>query len=122
MDDLSYETLPSVIITIKDSIEVGRTDLDGYFEIDLPVSENKIEFNYVGVYPAKIELNNACDKIEVVMMMSSTYDFISLRRAERDRKKRFKKFNEIHRKAFEKGIFETEKPCYNREFEPFYLD
>ena len=50
-----------------------------------------------------------------------TYDFISLRRAEKKRKKRYKKLSEIHKQAFENGVFETEHVCYNRNFESFYL-
>ena len=71
--------------------------------------------------PTTIELVDTCEKIEVIMMLSSTYDFITLKRADRKRKKRFKQIPEIHKQAFEKGIFETEYACYKREFEPFYL-
>jgi hypothetical protein len=71
--------------------------------------------------PTTIELVDKCDKIEVVMMYTYTYDFITFKRAERKRKKRYKKLPEIHKQAFEKGIFETECACYNREFESFYL-
>jgi hypothetical protein len=76
----------------------------------------------VGVDPTTIELVDKCDKIEVVMMLTGTYDFITLKRAERKRKKGYKKLPEIHRHAFEKGLFETEYACYNREFEPYFLD
>ena len=117
-----FETMPGVFITINDTVEVGRTDLNGFFQIDVPVSQKKILFGYVGLEPTTIELVDTCDNIEVVMMVSWTYDFITLRHAERKRKKRYKKLPEIHRQAFEKGIFKTEKACYNREFEPFYLD
>ena len=122
IDDLSIEPIPGVLIMINDSIEIGKTDLNGYFRIEIPVSENKIFFNYVGVDPSQIELSGKCAEIEVIMMMSVTYDFITLRRAERKRKKRFKKLPEIHKQAFDKGIFKTEYPCYNREFESLYLD
>jgi len=105
---------------INDTIEVGRTDLNGFFQIDIPVSEKKILFMFVGLDPTTIELVDKCDKIEVVMMLSSSYDFITLKQADRKREKRYKKLPEIHKQAFEKGIFETEYACYNREFEPFY--
>ncbi len=116
-----FETMPGVSIMINDTVEVGRTDLNGFFQIDIPVSEKKILFGSVGLDPTTIELVDKCDKIEVVMMLSSTYDFITLKRAERKSKKRYKKLPEIHKQAFEKGIFETEYACYNREFESFYL-
>ena len=111
------EALPGIFIMINDTVEVGRTDLNGFFQIDIPLSEKKILFRYVGVEPATIELVDKCDKIEVVLMLFVTYDFITLKRVERKMKKRYKKLPEIHKQAFEKGIFETENACYNRKFQ-----
>ncbi len=117
-----FEILIGVIIMINDTVEVGRTDINGFFQVGIPVSAKEILFVFVGVDQATIELVDTCDKIEVVMMCSGTDDFITLKRAERQRKRRFKKLPEIHKQAFENGIFETEYACYNREFEPFYLE
>ena len=116
-----FETVPLVSIMINDTVEVGRTNMNGFFQIDIPVSEKKILFMFVGLDPTTIELVDKCDKIEVIMMLSGTYDFITLKRTDRKRKKRFKKLPEIHKQAFENGIFETKYACYKREFEPFYL-
>ena len=117
-----FETMPGVSIMINDTVEVGKTDLNGFFQIDIPVSEKKILFRPVGLDPATIEVVDKCDKVEVVLMLTSTYDFMTLKRAERKREKRFKKLPEVHKQAFEKGIFKTEFACYNREFEPYFLD
>ena len=116
-----FDIMTGVSIMINDTVEVGRTDINGFFQIDIPISEKKILFMFVGLDPTTIELVDKCDKIEVVMMYSSTYDFITLKRAERKREKRFKMLPEIHKQAFEKGIFETEYACYNRAFESLYL-
>lgn len=116
-----FEILPAVSIMINDTVEVGRTDINGFFQIDIPISEKKILFVFVGMEPTAIDLVDTCDKIEVVMMADYIYDFITLKRAERKRKKRYKKLPEIHKQAFEESIFETEYACYNREFESFYL-
>ena len=115
-----FEIMPGVSIMINDTVEAGRTDLNGFFQIDIPVSEKIILFGSVGLDPTTIELVDKCDKIEVVMMLSSSYDFITLKHADKKRGKRYKKLPEIHKQAFEKGIFETEYACYNRKFEPFY--
>ncbi len=117
-----FETLPQVLIIINDSIEVGRTDINGFFQIDMPISDNKILFDFVGMESTNVELVDKCDKVEVVMMYIYSYDFMTLKRAEKRRKKRFKKLPEIHKQAFDKCIFETEYPCYKREFESFYLN
>lgn len=120
--DDNLKTMPGVSIMVNDTVEVGRTDLKGFFQVDIPVCEKKILFGSVGLYPTTIELVNKCNKIEVVMMLSGARESISLRRADRQRKKRYKKIPRIHKQAFEKNIFETEDACYKREFEPFYLD
>ena len=118
--DDNLETLPYVSIMINDTVEVGRTDLKGFFQIDIPVSEKKILFMFLGLEPAIIEFEDKCDEVEVVMMLSGTYDFITLKKVDRFRMKRFKKLPELHKEAFEKGIFKTVKACYTREFIPDY--
>lgn len=118
--DDNLETLPYVSILINDTVEVGRTDLNGFFQIDIPISEKKISFMFVGVDPTTIKLVDKCDEVEVVMMLSSTYDFITLKKVDRLRMKRFQKLPELHKEAFEKGIFKTENACYTQEFIPAY--
>ena len=97
-----------------------QTDLNGFFQIDIPVSLKKILFRSVGLEPAIIELVDKCDEVEVVMMLSSTYDFKTPKKVDRLRKKRFKKLPELHKKAFEKDLFKTDKACYTQEFIPHY--
>ena len=118
--DDNLETLPYVSIVINDTVEVGRTDLKGFFQIDIPVSEKKIVFMFLGLEPAIIEFVDKCDEVEVVMMLSGTYDFITLKKVDRLRMKRFKKLPELHKEAFEKGIFKTDTACYIQEFIPHY--
>lgn len=118
--DDNLEILPYVSIVIDDTVNVGRTDLNGFFQIDIPVSEEKILFRSVGLELAIIELVDACNEVEVVMMLSGTYDFITLKKADRLRMKRFKKLPALHKEAFAKGIFKTGKACYTQEFMPYY--
>ncbi|MCB0456209.1 MAG: carboxypeptidase-like regulatory domain-containing protein [Flavobacteriaceae bacterium] len=120
--DDNLVTLPSVSILIKDTVEVARTDFEGYFQVEIPVYEKKLSFEMVGLDRTSIELVNNCEVVEVVMMLSSTFDFISFRRAERKRRKRFNELPKIYEQAFEKSIFTNKYPCYIREFEPFYLN
>jgi len=118
--DDNLETLPYVSIVINDTVEVGRTDLNGFFQIDIPVSVKKLLFSTVGIELASIELVDKCDEVEVVMMLNSTYDFMTLKKVDRLRMKRFQKLPELHKEAFEKGIFKTENACYTQEFIPSY--
>lgn len=116
-DDL--EIVPLASIMINDSVEVGRTDLNGFFQIDIPASMEKILFRDIGFEQVTIEFVDKCDEVEVVMMLSSTYDFITLKKADRLRMKRFKMLPELHKEAFEKGLFKTDKPCYTQKFIPY---
>lgn len=118
--DDNLETLSYVSIVISDTMEVGRTDINGYFQINIPASEKKILFRYVGLEPTIIELADKCIEVEVIMMLSGTYDFMSLKKVDRLRMKRFKKLPKLYKEAFEKGIFTTDKACYKQEFIPYY--
>jgi hypothetical protein len=115
-----FETMSFVSIMINDTVKVGKTNLNGFFQIDIPISVKKILFMDVGLEPAIIELADTCNEVEVVMMLSSTYDFKTPKKVDRLRKKRFKKLPELHKNAFEKGLFKTDKACYTQEFIPHY--
>jgi hypothetical protein len=115
-----FETIPGVLIMINDTIEVGRTDLNGFFQIDIPISIKKILFKFLAFDPIAIELIDKYDEVEVIMMSSGTDDFITLKKVDRHRMKRFKKLPVLHKEAFEKGMFKTYKACYTQEFIPYY--
>ena len=110
------EPVPGALIAINDTLVVGKTDVDGFFQIDIPIPINKIFFKYVGLEPTNIELVDKCDKVEVIMILSGTYDFITLDQVDKVRRKKFKKLPRLHKEAFEKGLFETKEACYKQEF------
>ncbi len=118
--DDNLETVPGAFIMINDTVKIGEADINGFFQIEIPVSVKKISFRYLGVEPTTIALMDSCIDVEVVMMLSGTYDFITLKKIDRLRMKRFKKLPELHKKAFEKGIFKTDMACYKEEFIPYY--
>ncbi|RAJ80263.1 hypothetical protein CLV59_105371 [Chitinophaga dinghuensis] len=115
-----FEIVPLASIMINDTVEIGRTDLNGFFRIDIPASAKKILFRSVGLEPAIIELVDTCNEVEVVMILSGTYDFISHKKADRLRMKKFKKLPALHKEALMKGIFKTGKACYTQDFMPHY--
>jgi hypothetical protein len=115
------ETLPYLSILIHDTVQVGKTDLNGFFQVDIPASEKQLSFsNTIGIESASIKLLDTCDEVEVVMMLRGTYDFMTFKKIDRLRMKKFEKLPELHKEAFEKGIFKTEKACYTRGFIPYY--
>lgn len=114
--DENLETLPYVSIFINDTVKVGRTDLNGFFQIDIPVYVKKISFESIGLDPATVRLVDKCEEVEIVMMLSCTYDFITLKRVDKLRIKRFRKLPKLHKEAFEKGIFKTDEACFIQQF------
>ncbi len=114
------ETVPLASIMINDSVKISRTDLNGFFQIDIPISMNKLLFKSVGNESAAIELADTCNEVEVVMMFSFIYDFKTSKKVDRLRLKRFKQLPALHKEAFTKGLFKTEKACYMQMFVPYH--
>lgn len=113
-----FEVLPEVRIQNIDTILIGKTDIDGYFKINIPRETDKLLLSWIGMEWTTIQIPKNCDTLEIIMMYDGTYDFMSSRKIDNLRRKRFNKLSELHIKAFNKGIFKTEKPCHFREFEP----
>jgi len=113
------EVLPEVKITNQKNELLGVTDIEGRFEISIPNEVLKLNISFVGMEPTIIELSGNCNFLEVVVMIETLYDFMSLKKVDRLRMKRFKKLPELHKEAFEKGIFKTDKACYTQEFIPY---
>lgn len=114
------ETLPYTLIFINDTVQVGRTDLNGFFQIEISTSVQKLLFTSVGFEQISINSIDKCDEVELVMMLSSTYDFMTFKQIDKYRMRDFKKLPKLHKQAFEKGIFRTDKACYRQEFKPYY--
>jgi hypothetical protein len=117
------ETLPAVEIHILDTLLIGKTDFEGRFKIQIPQNTDKLIFSFLGMEWTTIQLDNACNTNEVVMMYDGTYDFMSPKKVDRLRLKRFKKLPELHLQAYKKGFFSEQTPCYKMIFEsnkPYY--
>lgn len=116
IDNHFLNALSYVAIMINDAVKVGRTDLNGFFQIDIPDSTKKLLFGSVGIEPATIKLADTCNEVEVVMMLSGTYDFKTPKQVDKLRMKEFKKLPALHKQAFAKGLFKTDTACYTQEF------
>jgi hypothetical protein len=116
--DQFFESAIGITIFDKDTIKIGQSDLNGYFQIELPKETDTLIFAGVGYEWATITVPKECKNLELVLFMASTYDFMSPKKVDRLRKKEFEKLSELHTQAFQKGIFKTEKPCAIRKFEP----
>ncbi len=114
------EELPAAGIHQIDTVLIGKTDINGRFSIEIPSDTDSLLLTFVGFEWTTIQLQADCDTLEVVMMYDVIYDFMSPRKIDRLRKKRFEKLPTIHQQAFDKGLFKRESPCYNQVFNSYF--
>ena len=105
------ETVPRADICAQDTTVIGTTDMDGYFKIDVPANTNTLIFAFVGMELTTVKLSTDCSTLEVILLLASSYDFMSVRRVNRQEFKRFKHLPQIHQEAYEKGLFKSSAPC-----------
>jgi hypothetical protein len=113
-----FEILPVVKIYNSDTILLGTTDNEGRFKIELlPETDTLLFRSSICCWEWKtIRANYSCDNLDIILMFDMIYDFMSSRKIDRLRMKRFKKLCDLHKLAFEKGVFVTDKPCYEQYF------
>ncbi len=107
-------------IYINDTVLVGKTDMSGLFEIQIPNAVKQITLRNVGIETAVINLYDTCNSIEVIMMHAFTYDFRTLKQVDRLRMRRFKKLPALRKQAFEKAIFSSDNACYYQQLIPHH--
>lgn len=113
--DQELNTLPGVQLRIGDSI-IGTTNLNGEFKIELDREVRKITFMFLGLEETPIAFESACSRLEIVMLYSGGDCFAKPKKNEKLRKKRFDKIASIYKQAYEKRIFEYDKPCGKIQF------
>lgn len=109
---------PGGTICNMDKNCLGCTDKDGRFELTIPAETSQLKFYYLGMEITVVSFSADCNHLEVTMMGYAIYDFITLKRENRLRKKRYNKLPAIHKEAYDKGIFVNKKPCCRIEFIP----
>lgn len=120
--DEDLEKVSFARIQSSDSTILTKTDLQGKFKIEIPLEETKLIISALGYEWATIELPKDCENLEIILLLSGTYDFMSFRKIDRLRKKRFKELIYIRSEAYKKGIFSNMEPCYKQEFVTINLD
>jgi len=111
-----FEPLPMLDIKTSDNVRLGKTDMDGRFKISIPQETDRLLFTYIGMERTEIILKKDCDIVEVVMMYAGTYDFMTLRKVDRLRKKRFDNLPNLHSDAVKNSLFQNNNTCYERVF------
>ena len=118
IDEDLGELIDAKIFDINNNL-LGATDFNGFFDIIIPKESNKLIFACIGLESTNVELSDSCNYIEIILQYAAAYDFMSNRKVDRLRKKRFSKLPQLHLEAVKKGIFANETICYSREFDPW---
>ncbi len=110
------KSLYKVYLVTKDTTILVDCDSSGIFKIDIPLDSKEIMLTSLGVEPKFIELSNFCSFYEVILGIQSTYDFMTIKKVERLRKKAFERIVRLRKVAFQNGIFKSGISCYNEKF------
>ena len=104
---------PGVIIMDSANEKVlDTTDFNGEFEFKYSSDIKKIKFIFVMTQEEEIEISDRCNHIELILPEEWTYDFVSLKTAERKKRRDRKRIlPKMYAEAYEKGIFKNKKSC-----------
>lgn len=111
IDEFELTTIPQVRIQISDTVQLGTTDMNGNFRIELPTGTDQLILSFIGFELTTVQVPSNCDNLEIIMMMQGTYDFMTTRTVNKKRYRRFRRLNDRHEEAFEKGVFNSKVPC-----------
>ncbi|MEP2023086.1 MAG: hypothetical protein ABJH98_06075 [Reichenbachiella sp.] len=110
--DSEFFLAPGAMVFSEDTVELGTSNKDGFFEIEVPENTSKIFVSWVGYDWETIELSENCEQLEIVLIPAVIYDFVSLKRANKlNQKHREKWLPELYQQAFEQGYITSENPC-----------
>lgn len=90
--------------------------MNGEFFISFPPDADTLTLGTVGFEVMRIKVPANCDRLEIILMGNSTYDFMSREEINWDRKRRYKKISVMHKEACAKEIFTSDAPCFKYVF------
>lgn len=106
-----FELLPKATIYDMDTSILGSTDKEGFFQIEIPIETDRLLLGYIGMEWMSIKIQDDCQNYEMIIMSDVIYDFMSMEKLKKKRKKRFMQLPKKHKEAFERGIFKSSDPC-----------
>lgn len=119
VDEFDFLSIPEVRIQTRDTVPLGTTDRIGNFEINLPSGVDELLLSYIGMEWTSIKVPTNCNNLEIIMMADGTYDYMTTRKINRKRCKRFKNLSNKHREAYDKKIFTSDSPCFTYIFHKY---
>ena len=114
--DDEFNPLYGISIFNADTVLLAETDRNGDFSITIPSDTKTLKVADVGREWKSLDIFDSCSNLEIILLPRHTYDFMMPARVDRIRKKQFDKLPALHKSAFEKSVFKSEKPCYVDKF------
>lgn len=115
IDENDLAPMPGVKIQASDTILLATTDKNGNFQIELSPDKDILLLSFIGMEWTSIKVPADCSHLEIIMMVDAIYDYITVRKENKKRYKRFKELPTKHQQAWEKGVF-TASPCFTYIF------
>jgi hypothetical protein len=98
---------------------LGMTDSAGNFEIQFPPDKEELLVSFIGMEWTSIKVPSNCNYLEIIMMNDANYDFMSIRKENKNRSKRVKSLQTKHHQAHENGTFNNNAPCFTYIFKKY---
>ena len=114
--DEKFDEVIGCSLYVNDTLRIGYTDLNGYFEVELDILWKVMTLYATGYEEVAVEITERCSDIEIILMSARWSHGLSNRRVDKLRRDRFNQLFSLHLEAINKGFFK-ELPCYRRRFE-----
>jgi hypothetical protein len=95
-----------------DGENLGVTDINGEYEVDIPYDVDNLVYAYTGYENTIIGLKRGCSRADVILQDYWVFHYRSTSRIERKRRAQFNRINSVYDQAFEQGLFPDKFPCY----------
>ena len=89
--DKDLNPVYQVVVQFADTTLTTKFDINGQFKISIPIDTKSLIIGNVGFEPASINLTDSCNQLDIVLLLSGTFDFISLKKVDKLRMREFKK-------------------------------
>ncbi|MEN7550488.1 hypothetical protein AAG747_21390 [Rapidithrix thailandica] len=103
--DHAFWNASGAVIFGNDSIRLGTADENGEFEFEIPKDIRTLRIGWVGMDPEQFELTGNCDFLEVILLPGVYYEFMTVKKEKRLRKKDRKVLPALYQEAVEQKIF-----------------
>lgn len=116
IDEYDLSPIPEARIRTLDSVSYSTANLSGEFSIEIPSTTTELLVTWYGFEPTSIVVPVDCRHLEIILLVSSTYDYISTRRIAKKRYQQFRSLPDKHQAANVKGAFRFATPCFTYVF------